>query len=169
MNLNRFLDFKASTIFIVGVLTICIANGYFLDDDEYAQDPADDRTGTLPRLNITTYLNTAMEPHNALVQVTQNWLNFCMGTMFWFTSAAIYYRVNPPRAGSYTGGRGFEDEEEPGLYKIFKWVNSLEAEESGRSLDESPLTSFANTFSTVLTGVANTVETASRYKNLNQI
>jgi hypothetical protein len=161
MNLNRFLRSRASKIFIIGTLTICLANGYFLDDDEYAQDPAEDRTGTIPRLNITTYLNTAMEPHNAMVQVTQNWLNFCMGTMFWFTSAAIYYRVNPPKAGSYTG-RSFEDEEEPGLYKIFKWVNSLDEEESGRSIDDSPLTSFANTFSTVLTGVANAVETASR-------
>ena len=26
--------------------------------------------GSLPRLNITTYLNIAMEPHNAMVQVS---------------------------------------------------------------------------------------------------
>ena len=49
-----------------------IANAYFMEDfEDYAQDPAEDRIfGELPKLNVTTYLNIAMEPHNAMVQVS---------------------------------------------------------------------------------------------------
>lgn len=153
---------------ILGILTftVSLASSFFLDDDEYDQDPAEDRTGTIPKLNITTYLNTAMEPHNALVQVTQNWLNFCMGTIFWFTSAAIYYRVNPAVAGSVTSGfkvRKFDDDDDSGLYKIFQWANKFQDDDDyDRSFKESPVKSFLGTFSTVLTGVANIIDTASR-------
>ncbi len=152
-------------ILVILTFIVSLASSFFLDDDEYYQDPAEDRTGIIPKLNITTYLNTAMEPHNALVQVTQNWLNFCMGTIFWFTSAAIYYRVNPPRAGSVTsglGGRKFQDDEDSGLYKIFQWANKFQDDDYDRSFNESPVKSFLGTFSIVLAGVANTIETASR-------
>jgi hypothetical protein len=156
---------EVKMIFVVLTIGVSFAHSFFLDDDEYYQDPSEDRTGTIPKLNITTYLNTAMEPHNALVQVTQNWLNFCMGTIFWFTSAAIYYRVNPPRVGSVTSGlngRRFDDSQDSGLYKIFQWANDLQDNEHDGSFKESPVKSFLSTFSTVLTGVANTIETASR-------
>ena len=36
------------------------------------------------------------EPLNAVGHVTQNFMNFCMGTVFWVTAAAIYERVHPP-------------------------------------------------------------------------
>ena len=46
-------------------------------------------------MNISVYLQTIFEPHNALVHVSQNFFNFCMGTIFWFTTASVYYKVNP--------------------------------------------------------------------------
>jgi len=148
------------------ISTLTLSSSYFLDEDDYYEDTFEDRTGRIPLLNITTYLNTAMEPHNALVQVTQNWLNFCMGTIFWFTSAAIYYRVNPLRSGSVTSeqfGRDFDGIQESRLDKMFQWtINREDEDDYDRSFRESPVKSFLNTFSTVLVGVANTVETAAR-------
>ncbi len=46
-------------------------------------------------MNISVYLQTIFEPHNALVHVSQNFFNFCMGTVFWVTVASVYFRVNP--------------------------------------------------------------------------
>ncbi len=60
-----------------------------------AQEEGEARWGNIPRLNITVYLQTIFEPHNALVHVSQNFLNFCMGTIFWLATASVYYRVNP--------------------------------------------------------------------------
>ncbi len=56
----------------MGMFTFRVTNAYFMEDfEDYVQDPAEDRIfGELPKLNVTTYLNIAMEPHNALVQVS---------------------------------------------------------------------------------------------------
>lgn len=55
----------------------------------------DPRWATLPQFNISVYMNVIFEPHNALVHASQNFLNFCMGTLFWVSAAALYYKVNP--------------------------------------------------------------------------
>jgi len=34
------------------------------------------RWGTLPLFNVSVYMNTIFEPHNAIVHVSQNFLNF---------------------------------------------------------------------------------------------
>jgi hypothetical protein len=62
---------------------------------ESSMEEGNARYITLPQLNISVYMNTIFEPHNALVHASQNFLNFCMGTIFWVTSAALYYKVNP--------------------------------------------------------------------------
>jgi hypothetical protein len=42
-----------------------------------AEDRSEARfIGDLPRLNIETYLNIAMEPHNAMVQVNHHKIQF---------------------------------------------------------------------------------------------
>ena len=125
-----------------------------------------------------------------------------MGTMFWFTSAAIYHRVNPPVYGPFftptnnkvtlsnlkiknesnnnngnnnkgndnnngngnanSGSRDFEDF---GLGDILDWLAGPETSSetgSGRDVEENPVKAFLQTFATVLTGVANVLETANR-------
>jgi hypothetical protein len=66
------LENKFSTLMLIVMFTFCVTDGYFLEDfEDYAQDPAEDRIfGELPKLNVSTYLNIAMEPHNAMVQVS---------------------------------------------------------------------------------------------------
>jgi len=72
MNCFKMFQYKTATLMVIAMFLLSVTNGYFLDyeDEYYEQDPAEDRTvGELPKLNITTYLNIAMEPHNAMVQV----------------------------------------------------------------------------------------------------
>ncbi len=59
------------------------------------QEEGEARWGDIPRLNISVYLQTIFEPHNALVHVSQNFFNFCMYTIYWVAAAAIHFRVNP--------------------------------------------------------------------------
>jgi len=55
------------------------------------------------------------------------------------------------------------DEEipDPGLYAFIEWATG-NSEEKSREAEESPIKAFANTFATVLTAAANTLETAHR-------
>jgi hypothetical protein len=59
------------------------------------EEAGEARWGSIPRMNISVYLQTIFEPHNALVHVSQNFFNFCMSTLFWVAGAVVYYRVNP--------------------------------------------------------------------------
>ena len=132
--------------------------------------------------------------------------------MFWFTSAAIYHRVNPPvygpfftptnnkvtlsnlniknesnnnngnnnngnnnngndnnngnnRNGNGNANSGSRDFEDFGLGDILDWLAGPETSSepgSGRDVEENPVKAFLQTFATVLTGVANVLETANR-------
>ena len=72
MKYFNILENKVSTLLLMVMFTFCVTDAYFLEDfEDYAQDPAEDRIfGELPKLNVSTYLNIAMEPHNAMVQVS---------------------------------------------------------------------------------------------------
>ena len=72
MKYFKMLENKYSTLLLMVMFAFCVANAYFMEDfEDYAQTPAEDRIfGELPKLNVTTYLNIAMEPHNAMVQVS---------------------------------------------------------------------------------------------------
>ena len=59
------------------------------------EEAGEARWGSIPRLNISVYLQTIFEPHNALVHVSQNFFNFAMYTIFWVATASIYFKVNP--------------------------------------------------------------------------
>ncbi len=50
---------------------------------------------------------------------------------------------------------------DPGLYAFIEWATG-NSEEKSREAEESPIKAFANTFATVLTAAANTLETAHR-------
>lgn len=76
---------------------------------EMSMEEGSPRWGTIPQLNVSYYVNTIFEPHNALVHASQNFLNFCMGTMFWVTSAALYYKVNPVGGSRRNGEEYFEE------------------------------------------------------------
>ena len=98
-----------------------------------------------------------------------------MGTLFWFTSASIYYRVNPPGSIPYkianpniptVGKRSVEDVSassdlpDLSLYALLDWATGFDNFETGRDAEESPVKSFVDTFSLVLTATANMLETA---------
>ena len=129
-------------------------------------------------------------------QVTQNWLNFCMGTLFWFAAAAIYHRVNPPNdpfesfikhkvtnaslnnnstaePSFNSSSTSFDDILNLGVTDVIDWITGYEAgtettsetgSETGREIEENPVKAFLRTFATVLTGAANILETAHRFK-----
>ena len=68
----------------------------FKEVNAQIQEEGEARWGDIPRLNISVYLQTIFEPHNALVHVSQNFFNFMMYSIYWIVTATIYYRVNPP-------------------------------------------------------------------------
>ena len=67
----------------------------FKEVNAQIQEDGEARWGDIPRLNISVYLQTIFEPHNALVHVSQNFFNFMMYSIYWITAAAVYFRVNP--------------------------------------------------------------------------
>ncbi len=76
-------------------------HGNLIEAGNFLEDVSQPRYGTLPPLSLDRYMRAVFEPHNAMAHVTQNFMNFCMGTVFWVTAAAIYERVNPPEYSSY--------------------------------------------------------------------
>jgi hypothetical protein len=66
-----------SLLLSVLVLTLSVSSAFFLDDfeDVEEEDPGEARVlGKLPNFHLETYLNIAMEPHNAMVQVLRQGL-----------------------------------------------------------------------------------------------
>jgi len=85
----------------------------------YDGQEGEPRYGTLPQFNISVFMNVIFEPHNALAHASQNFLNFCMGTLFWVSSTALYYKVNP------IGGSRREGEVDYGDYDDLR-LNEIE-------------------------------------------
>ena len=67
-----------------------------LEAEAQNREEGEARWGDIPRLNLSVYLQTIFEPHNALVHVSQNFFNFMMYTIVWVAAATIHFRVNPP-------------------------------------------------------------------------
>ena len=93
MKLNKLL--QSVLAMAVAAAWPCVHANLF-EAGNFLEDVSQPRYGTLPPLSLDRYMRAVFEPHNAMAHVTQNFMNFCMGTVFWVTAAAIYERVNPP-------------------------------------------------------------------------